>query len=61
MKKPWPISRRAALRGMGASVALPLLEAMAPPRSQAVVGDAAAMTGPTRAAFVYVPNGVHMP
>jgi hypothetical protein len=41
---------------MGVSVALPLLEAMTPARSQA-----AGVTGPTRAAFVYVPNGVHMP
>jgi hypothetical protein len=45
-------------------VALPLLEAMAPSRSQAVgvgAGAAGTATGPTRAAFVYVPNGVHMP
>jgi hypothetical protein len=38
------------------SIALPLLEAMTPARSQA-----AGITGPTRTAFVYVPNGVHMP
>jgi hypothetical protein len=41
---------------MGLSVALPLLEAMTPQRSKAT-GPIA----PTRAAFVYVPNGVHMP
>jgi hypothetical protein len=41
---------------MGVSVALPLLEAMTPAHSQA-----AGVAGPTRAAFVYVPNGVHMP
>jgi hypothetical protein len=46
---------------MGASVALPLLEAMTPSRSQAVVAGEAGMTGPTRAAFTYVPNGVHGP
>ena len=55
MRKPWPISRRTALRGMGASVALPLLAAMTPLRSQS-----AGAVGPTRVAFVYVPNGVHM-
>jgi hypothetical protein len=41
---------------MGASVALPLLAAMTPLRSQS-----AGAVGPTRVAFVYVPNGVHMP
>jgi hypothetical protein len=56
MKKPWNISRRTALRGFGAAVVLPLLEAMTPSTTQAA--EAAA---PTRAAFVYVPNGVHMP
>ncbi len=56
MKKPWQISRRAALRGLGVSVALPFLEAMMPLRAKA-----ATATAPTRAAFVYVPNGVHMP
>lgn len=56
MKKPWNISRRTALRGFGASVALPLLEAMMPSTTLA-----AEATTPTRAAFVYVPNGVHMP
>jgi hypothetical protein len=53
-----PISRRTALRGLGASVALPLLDAMAPARSGAANPAAA---GPTRAAFVYAPNGVHLP
>ncbi|HEX4613846.1 MAG TPA: DUF1552 domain-containing protein [Urbifossiella sp.] len=53
MKSSRRITRRAVLRGAGVSVALPLLEAMAPAQSPAV--------GPTRAAFVYVPNGAHMP
>jgi hypothetical protein len=57
--KSWPISRRTALRGLGLSLALPLLEAMTPPRSKAQTPGAG--SGPTRAAFVYVPNGVHMP
>ena len=50
----WRISRRAMLRGLGTSMALPLLDAMAP--------AAAAATGnaPRRLAFVYVPNGMNM-
>jgi hypothetical protein len=47
-----PISRRTALKGLGAAVALPWLEAMLPTS----LGAAAA--APRRLAFVYVPNGV---
>jgi hypothetical protein len=50
------LSRRTVLRGVGAAVALPLLDAMWPAR--AFAADAAA---PLRLAFLYVPNGVHMP
>ena len=49
------ISRRTALRGLGTALALPWLEAMAP--AQAAAGQPA----PLRMAFLYVPNGVHMP
>jgi hypothetical protein len=49
------ISRRLALRGLGVSVALPFMEAMLP-RSR---GDA--VVPPRRLAFVYAPNGKHMP
>ena len=49
------ISRRTALRGLGVSVALPFLEAMSP-RTR---GSEA--TPPRRMAFVYAPNGKHMP
>lgn len=55
-----PISRRTVLRGLGAAVALPWLESMAPGlarASQTSQGSAA----PLRLAFFYVPNGVHMP
>jgi hypothetical protein len=57
MTKPQRISRRAALRGLGVSIAMPLLEAMA--------GETLALPGarpswPLRLAFLYVPNGVHM-
>jgi hypothetical protein len=51
------ISRRALLRGAGAAVALPWLEAMTPAfgRSNGPAGP------PVRLAWFYVPNGVHMP
>jgi hypothetical protein len=52
---PQPLSRRTFLRGIGATVALPFLEAMAPR------GIAAAAARPAvRMAFLYVPNGVNM-
>ncbi len=50
------ISRRAALKGLGVAMGLPLLEAMMPP----LVTAAPARTFPKRLAFVYVPNGIHM-
>jgi hypothetical protein len=49
-----PLSRRTVLRGAGAVVALPLLQAMVPPRRTT-------LEGPRRLVFVYVPNGVDMP
>src|SRR5262245_50152320 len=53
-----PISRRAVLRGVGAAIALPWLEAMTPALS---FGAPATPTGPTkRMAFIYVPNGVNI-
>ncbi|HEV8060423.1 MAG TPA: DUF1552 domain-containing protein, partial [Gemmataceae bacterium] len=51
-----PISRRTVLRGVGAAVALPWLEALAPP----VLANAPA-AAPRRMAFIYVPNGVILP
>ena len=52
------ISRRAVLRGIGATVALPFLDAMVP--SLYAAGTVAA--NPTnRLSVVYVPNGVMMP
>jgi hypothetical protein len=50
------ISRRLALKGLGVSVGLPLLEAMLP----GSVLAAPAAKPPLRMAFVYVPNGKHM-
>ena len=62
------ISRRTVLRGLGAAVALPMLDCMRPltslgaaaasPSSAAANLSAAA---PRRMAFLYVPNGIHMP
>lgn len=52
------LSRRTFLRGSGAAVGLPLLDAMLP-----VLGRAAAKSGtapPTRLCYVYVPNGMVM-
>jgi len=51
---PVPITRRKLLRGLGVSIALPWLDAMAP------VARAAAMKSPNRMAFIYVPNGMNM-
>src|SRR3954447_16478174 len=49
------IDRRTVLKGLGAAVALPWLEAMAP-----IASAAPAAKSPLRAAFLYVPNGMHM-
>jgi hypothetical protein len=46
---PGRLSRRTLLRGVGAAIALPLVDAMA------------ATPPPLRLAFIYVPNGIHMP
>src|SRR5262249_46312859 len=51
------ISRRTVLRGLGAAVALPWLEAMTP---LAVLGAPAPRSLPRRMAFLYVPNGKNM-
>src|SRR5438309_773404 len=64
MSKRWQIHRRTFLRGVGAAMALPLLDAMMP--SLGTVARAARATGsssklPMRMAFCYVPNGATMP
>lgn len=48
------LSRRMMLRGAGAAMALPVLDAMTPAMA------ATAKTAPMRMAFVYVPNGIIM-
>lgn len=49
------LSRRTVLRGLGATVALPFLDAMRPRSARAA---AAAGVGPTRLGFLFMPNGV---
>lgn len=63
MNKSWQISRRTVLRGLGTAISLPLLDAMAPMLALAgeQKSDAEKKLAPTRMAFVYVPNGKHMP
>jgi hypothetical protein len=46
-----PISRRRVLRGLGATIALPFLDAMTPARAEAA-------KAPVRMAFLFMPNGV---
>ncbi|HEV8061919.1 MAG TPA: DUF1552 domain-containing protein, partial [Gemmataceae bacterium] len=53
------LSRRTVLKGLGTTLALPLLDAMLPSLCLAGVADAV-KTSPKRVAFLYVPNGVHM-
>ncbi len=52
-----PMNRRTILRGAGAAIALPLLDAMLPAFSRATTTRAAS---PCRMAFLYVPNGIIM-
>ena len=51
----WLLNRRHFLRGFGAAMVLPLLDAMIPLRARA----AAAAAKPRRSVFVYIPNGVN--
>ena len=51
----WLLNRRHFLRGLGATVALPLLDCMKPLRAAA-----AGAAKPRRAVFVYIPNGVNV-
>jgi hypothetical protein len=57
----WRIPRRTFLRGLGTVIALPMLEAMAPPlKLLASSADQGKKAFPRRMAFVYVPNGANM-
>lgn len=50
----WLLGRRHLLRGIGTTLALPLLDAMIPARASAAV-----VAKPRRSVFVYIPNGVN--
>jgi hypothetical protein len=52
-----PMSRRTVLRGLGAAVALPWLEAMVP---RSILASSDTGTLPIRLGFIYVPNGADM-
>jgi hypothetical protein len=53
------LSRRTVLRGFGATLALPLLDAMAP--ALAARGQAGAAAPVARLGFFYAPNGMYVP
>src|ERR1700749_3294465 len=56
----WQMSRRTMLRGLGATIALPLLNAMLPAGARAAAEAAASATmTPKRSVFLYIPNGVN--
>jgi hypothetical protein len=54
MRRKWQISRRRMLQGLGASIALPFLEAMGEPLLSTPFKNT-----PVRSAFLFMPNGVH--
>ena len=61
MTRPWTLPRRHFLKGLGTALALPMLEAMAPPvKVLAEVAAAGTGSAPKRMAFIYVPNGANM-
>ena len=53
-----PLTRRMALKGVGTLMALPFLESIMP---RGWAASPAAAAAPRRMAFIYVPNGIHMP
>ncbi|MDB6055337.1 MAG: hypothetical protein JWN25_2860 [Verrucomicrobiales bacterium] len=60
MKKSFQIPRRTFLRGLGTIMALPMLEAMAPPIQLLAADSPYNSKFPKRMAFVYIPNGANM-
>ncbi len=56
MNRPWHISRRRMLKGLGATIALPFLQAMVPPGVSA--SHFFEQEKIKRAAFLFMPNGV---
>ena len=52
------LSRRTVIRGLGTAISLPLLESMLPTR---LLGATGGSKSPVRMAFLFAPNGKHMP
>jgi hypothetical protein len=59
MNEPRHLSRRTVLKGIGTTLALPFLDCMLPRRARAEAAALAVL--PRRLAFIYIPNGVHLP
>ena len=59
MRQQTALNRRTLLRGVGTALSLPFLEAMLPKSARALTLSEA--LAPTRVAWLYVPNGIHMP
>ena len=60
MSQQHRLSRRTLLRGLGVSLALPWLESV-PSTSALAAAVGSVDAPPLRMAFMFVPNGVHMP
>jgi hypothetical protein len=60
MTPKWLLPRRTFLRGAGAALALPTLEAMRPPHAALSAEAAGAARAPVRFAALYFPNGAWM-
>jgi hypothetical protein len=62
MLTQFPLSRRNLLRGLGLSVALPAMDSLMPRLAFGAAPTApSAGSVPRRMAFIFVPNGVHVP
>lgn len=55
----WRMNRRDALRGLGVSIALPLLDCMRLDGRAARAAETDATVKPKRSVFLYIPNGVN--
>lgn len=59
LRQNWLVNRRHFLKGVGAAIALPLLDCMNPMRfASASAAETAAK--PKRSVFIYIPNGVNV-
>lgn len=60
MKQQPNFNRRSFLKGMGAAIALPMFETLAPTRLLASGVGVSASGAPVRMAYLFVPNGVNL-